>query len=710
MSTDPKIQRRNLIIQSAVAVLLLAVLAIFLGKGISRSLYDERKVLLSLSTSTATSVIDRNVESEWQVADMALNSVLYALEQSRRVESAVKFVESRHDFGEDYFFLVDSKGKYYCSDGAYGKLTDFGPFKPTAPDRQEYLSTLPHMDQRKTYMIYSQRLAVPMRTLTANGPVDILYFAYAQELTLIRNSLSKLFPGDINVFIYDADGTMLYKDFGIKLLIEGYNIYPKFKQSRIVYGEDPAEQVRKCRDREAFVVQLGIGDSDFYFCSSPLEMAGMSLAFIVQEKYISSLSGNSFIKVIIYIILIVLLIGGVMIAAIMMKIKRDSAVDKMKAKSEFLSNMSHDIRTPINGIMGVTTIAKGAVDNPDKMRECLDKIDGASHHLLSLINDVLDMSRIESGKTRMNPHPSDLRTVCDNCCSIIGGQLEGRDIRFVNDLQVQHTAVLADDLHLRQIFINILSNAVKFTKDGGSIWFRCIETGSDGTSATYRFEVEDTGIGMSSEFLGRIFEPFSQEHGGNRSTYKGTGLGMSIVKELVELMGGTIEVSSELGKGSLFVVTLPFELDKDAGLAVEDTVEEEPSAASIQGVKVLLVEDNELNIEIATELLRMSGAVVDTASDGREALDKFSSNAAGTYDIILMDVMMPEMNGLEATRAIRALDRTDAREIPIIAMTANAFDDDVRATAEAGMNAHLSKPIDITEVISTISSFMKQRI
>ena len=372
------------------------------------------------------------------------------------------------------------------------------------------------------------------------------------------------------------------------------------------------------------------------------------------------------------------------------------------AKSEFLAHMSHDIRTPINGIIGMTEIAHRHLDDTVKIEDCLNKIDLTSHHLLSLINDVLDMSRIESGMAEVNLAPMNMHRFIDNCGSIIMGQLHGRDLKFetvIGDLK--HPDVIGDELHTRQIMLNILGNAVKYTRDGGSITLEVTELEEFGQGmVTYRIVVSDTGIGMKPEYVKHIFEEFTQEDGGSRTTYAGTGLGMAITKDLVEILGGTIDVWSELNVGSRFTVEIPLRIDRS-----EKKTRIKATKNSIEGVKILLVEDNELNLEIAQELLEDAGAIVTTAENGQAAYDVFTSSPIGTFDIILMDIMMPIMNGYDATRAIRAFDRGDAGIIPIIAMTANAFDEDVRKSKQAGMNSHLSKPIDIASVIKTISDY-----
>lgn len=371
------------------------------------------------------------------------------------------------------------------------------------------------------------------------------------------------------------------------------------------------------------------------------------------------------------------------------------------AKTTFLSNMSHDIRTPINGIMGMVSIAKQEEMSP-KAASCIEKIDGASRHLLSLINDVLDMSRIESGKTVISFESLDIRTLIDNCSSIICGQLQNRDIEYIVEYDgIKNPYLLIDSLHLRQVLINILGNAVKFTPDGGKISFITTETESDGEYTELKFVISDNGCGMKPEFLDHIFEAFSQENGGSRAKYKGTGIGMAISKSLAELMGGTILVESELDVGSTFTVILPFKIDTVHEIQAPKTV------VSVKGTKVLLVEDNELNAEIAQSILEDEGIKVTLAENGRQAVETFESNPPGTFDIILMDIMMPEMNGYEATKAIRDLNREDAAAIPIFAMTANAFEEDKKAALEAGMNSHISKPIDFSVLLMEMGKFYK---
>ena len=377
------------------------------------------------------------------------------------------------------------------------------------------------------------------------------------------------------------------------------------------------------------------------------------------------------------------------------------------AKTTFLNHMSNDIRTPMNAIVGFTDIAMKR--KPDKeVEDCLKKIRQSSEYLMTLINDVLDISRIESGKLEYKPVLVDLRDMTDTVLSIARGYMENRDLNFsVSREELKNPYVMADELRIREVLLNIISNAVKFTKDGGTISFVAENCpGKDEHHLIVRYHIADTGIGMSEEFQTRIFDEFSQENNGARTSYKGTGLGMAIAKQYVDLMGGKIEVSSRQGVGSAFTVEIPL-------LIAEHVLTEEKEKLrkdiDLHGLHVLLAEDNDLNAEIAIALLEEKGMIVTRTTDGKSALTQFCNTVPGTFDLILMDIMMPEMNGYETTKAIRNLpDRPDGKEIPIIAMTANAFAEDVQAALKAGMDDHVAKPIDMSILISVITKYIEQ--
>lgn len=372
------------------------------------------------------------------------------------------------------------------------------------------------------------------------------------------------------------------------------------------------------------------------------------------------------------------------------------------AKTSFLSRMSHDIRTPLNGIIGLIRINDKHEDDKKLVKENRKKIMISANHLLSLINDILQMSKLEDGKVNLMHEAIDLHQLSKDVLDMIDLRASEAGITLEYERstdEMMYPYVYGSPLHLRQIFLNIYNNSIKYNMLGGRIItkVRCI--GMQDGIVTYQWTISDTGIGMNEEFLKHIFEPFAQEHSDARSIYKGTGLGMAIVKSLIDKMQGTIEVSSKEGVGSIFVITLPFEMADEA-----DVKKTEGSSAdgTIEGLSLLLAEDNELNAEIAELQLKEAGAEVTLVKDGQQAVDLFVEKPEGTFDAILMDIMMPVMDGLSATRAIRALNREDAKTIPIIAMTANAFAEDAKRSMDAGMNAHLAKPLDMKKVILTI--------
>lgn len=377
------------------------------------------------------------------------------------------------------------------------------------------------------------------------------------------------------------------------------------------------------------------------------------------------------------------------------------------AKSEFLSHMSHDLRTPINGILGMLDIIEKSQDNPEQQKECQKKIRMSTEHLLSLINDVLQVSKLESGRPVTTKEPFDLYDTLENCITLLSTRAEQEGIRMVlEEVDLQHSRLIGNPLHLKQILMNVMENAIKYNRPHGFVFIHVKEISCQGGIANYRFVIEDTGIGIGEDFQKRIFDPFTQENQGARTYYNGVGLGMSIVKKLIDEMKGIIEIDSEINKGSVFKITLPMQVDEAwSGKPVE---EERNIQNSIAGMRVLLVEDNELNREILEFLLGDAGAEVVTANDGKAAVDAFVASEQGTFDCVLMDLMMPVMSGYEAAREIRELERSDAKVVPIIALSANAFEEDVAMAKDAGMNEHLAKPVD-TEKLFKVMNRLRQR-
>ena len=373
------------------------------------------------------------------------------------------------------------------------------------------------------------------------------------------------------------------------------------------------------------------------------------------------------------------------------------------AKSEFLSHMSHDIRTPINGMMGMLDIAQAHLNNPEKMDLCLSKMRGAADQLLSLINDVLEMSKIETGSIQLVEEPFDMIRLLNGTLAVQEIIASEKSLTIEQDIEgaIEHPCVCGSPNYVRSILVNIISNAIKYTNPGGDIFVSARELSCDGEYVKFEFIVSDTGIGMSEEFAEHIFEPFTQEHAENRSSYQGTGLGMSIVKNLINKMKGTITLETKQGEGSTFTITLPVKLDT---VCFEET-ETEEEETSIEGMKILLVEDNDLNLEVAQYILEDAGAEIVVARNGLESVELFEQSESDSFDVILMDVMMPVMDGLTATKRIRKLKRKDARTVPVIAMTANVFNEDIIAAKEAGMNEHIAKPLDFDKLIHTLAKY-----
>ena len=372
------------------------------------------------------------------------------------------------------------------------------------------------------------------------------------------------------------------------------------------------------------------------------------------------------------------------------------------AKSEFLSHMSHDLRTPINGILGMLSIIEKSQDDPERQRDCRNKIRVSTEHLLSLVNDVLQFSKMDSGRTTEAEESFALRDILENSIALLDERAKERGIRLtLEEIDIQHGRVIGNPLYLQQILMNIIDNAIKYNHPQGAVFVQAKEMSCRGDTAEYQFVVEDTGIGIGEEFKKHIFEPFTQEHKSARTHYNGVGLGMSIVKQLVDQMKGHIEVESQIGSGSMFRITLPMQID---GVRDAQAVDEgQNETGTIDGMRVLLVEDNEINCEIIEFMLKDAGAEVVTANDGKEAVDAFAASAPETFDCVLMDLMMPVMSGYEAARVIRAMDRADAKTVPIIALSANAFDEDVAMAKDAGMNEHLAKPVDMGKMFRVMN-------
>ncbi|MBO2517970.1 MAG: hypothetical protein CW338_11995 [Clostridiales bacterium] len=630
--------------------------------------------------------------------------------------------------GEQVFaLLIDRRGNYYCSDGSKGHWTDVSSVLEATENNNIYIGTIPSQGADKQYIFFIKETDIKLDAM--KQPVRYILVAMNVEALSERLEVTS-FAGKGYTYIIRNDGRVIFRSRTGREPIKGYNVLKGLEDAEF-NRDDSLEKLTealangtntavsfKYDGKEYYVANQSVlteGWSILNFVESDALGAGMDVMRAETLKYISLVAAG----VLIIILLLVFALTWSArtrdkqererVKSLNEQLKRaaEAANSANQAKTSFLSNMSHDIRTPINGIMGMTAIAMKVQNNPPRTQDCLHKISSASNHLLSLINDVLDMSRIEQNRIVIAKEPVNLKTLLSDCGTIIRGQLNGRSVQYREIWPEELDGhVLGDELHLRQIFINILGNAVKFTPDGGTITAAAEKMAEHNGKLYFRFSFTDTGIGMKPEYIPKIFDAFSQEDNGSRTKYKGTGLGMAITKQFTELMGGTISVTSELNKGTCFTVEIPFEPDPDA-LKREEAAEEQQ--VSIRGLRIMLVEDNELNMEIGTELLEDEGAIVFPETDGGQALEAFRAHAPGTYDVILMDIMMPVMDGYETTKAIRSLpDRPDAKTVPIMAMSANAFEEDIQKSLSVGMNDHLSKPIELPKLLNALSRYSKK--
>ena len=707
----------RLVVALATAVIAICVLSITWFYGFLQDrLFAERQAFFTQFAEKTAENVDAAIDDFWHQNDMyqAYLEVVEPFDNESLIES-LAYCSNTISTGQATALAFTDDGSFYSSDGHTGWFGHDSSISLTqnAPARQTGIVNLPYESAENTYFLLLERLDDPFE-IPGCGP--IAYVALAIDVSSLQDLSAHGFGESCHTFFVTDTGRKLYQSSESHTFIEGYNILETVESSAEVIGGgtmgdllasfdsgDTTAFEINYRDEAWFVSFQTVAESQHHLVIfAPTDLIGNNAAVLSQV----SLWFLVFICVLLGLLFVVFIFSvRTMLRALGREARAADAASR--AKSEFLSYMSHDIRTPINGIMGMTSIAMRNEGDQAKMMDCLRKIDEASKHLLSLVNDVLDLSRIEQGRTAIAEEPVSLPALLEECASIVEGQLSTRNLNFTRDFSgISHPNVLSDELHLRQILINVLGNAVKFTPDGGSVVFRAWQEQIGNNRVRTVLQVKDSGIGMEKAYLEHIWEPFSQSRQGHCGAYEGTGLGMAITKRFVDMMGGVIEVESELGRGSVFTVTL--EMDVDDSLHVNASAQTAESD-SLGGMHVLLVEDKELNREIACEILERAGALVSCALNGQEALERFESSSAETFDVILMDVMMPVMNGLEATRAIRSSAHPDATSVPIIALTAHAFDEDVRKTAEAGMNSHISKPFDERHLINALACYRPQQ-
>lgn len=710
---------------SLAAVALLTVLAaagtLLFYRYMEDTLFAERNTNFIEISDKVTGIIEL-VVGHYEKAACSAENLLNRAGVSKRAELSGCLEEIRRclELERGLVLAFDAQSGLYASDGTVRIWRDAAMLS-NEDEIQEAATILEDRAEDITHILFIKKLDEPLTVEDAS----LTHVGLAVDISVFQDAFDpEMFRNQSHVYVVSPDGSRLYRHVCEGGFIDDYNLLSVLESCEFIHGGTVEDLRRNLLERSSGGYEFRYNGKRYFVAASSVAQTDWAVLTFVPMEVLGAGTSAFLNKAILYVsviaALVVLMMGLAMFTLLsrrsdrrviehqrhvneLLKGAADAANAANVAKSDFLSHMSHDIRTPINGIMGMTDIALKNLDDRSRVLDCLKKIEGSSGHLLSLVNDVLDMSRIESGKTRISHEPMDLRRTVEHCASIITGQLSGRDVELVEAYSpLVHPRVFGDELHLRQVLINILGNAVKFTPDGGKIYFRLQELDAEGNTARFRLEVEDTGIGMKPEFLPHIFEAFAQEDGGTRSTYTGTGLGMAITKKFVDLMGGTIAVESRVNVGTCFRLELPMEIDRRMQVEAETDVPE----MDLAGLRVLVAEDNELNLEIARYILENRGIEMVPAADGQEALEAFAASPPGFFDGILMDVMMPVMDGLASTRAIRALERGDAKTIPIVAMTANAYDEDKRRCLEAGMNAHLAKPVDEETLFRVLAQYI----
>ncbi len=710
-----------------ILVVAIVVGVFFMRNSLMKLTIEERSNQLEEMVTQIQANLDSGLQTHWNLV-AGLNNAAQGNHFKNSQDVSDNIVHMENDFRTDLYgcrvMLLDEQGTAYLSDGPAGIWYDVSHLLD-GEKRHTFVSETDTIDG--SFLVFSQELDSPITM--GEDHVRFTHIVLLKDIQTVKQYYTTTtYGGKAATYIIKKNGTLAYFDADSDDVIGARNIYKALEEAEYIQGRN-FDMVKEQLDRDGIVAaNILLNQTEYYYCLTALNNYDMTLMLLLPADCVAVSTMdmmNSAIRTgMIFISAMVLLILLAFFSLI--KVQRSSQMVKLEqetnkelnrlraaaetanaAKSTFLNNMSHDIRTPMNAIIGFTNIALKQNPKPE-VKACLDKISDSSEHLLALINDVLDISRIESGKVQYTPAPVDIAEVSESVLTIMYGYLSNRDITFQTELEEPNTRyVLTDAVRVREVLVNILGNAVKFTNDGGTVTYAVsYHPGEDDRHVNVRYRISDTGIGMSEDFVDHIFDEFSQEDLGARTQYKGTGLGMAITKRYVDLMGGTISVESRKGVGSTFTVELPMEIADSCEVKITDYA---VGKADLHGLKVLLAEDNDLNAEIAIVQLEELGMQITRAVDGKEAVRCFAENPQGTFDIILMDIMMPQMNGYEATKAIRSLDdRPDGRTIPIIAMTANAFAEDVQASLDAGMNGHLSKPIVMDEVVKTIARNLNQ--
>ena len=715
---------------------------------IQNLVYHERLNQMEEVTHQMFRSLEDVIDTHWSEVNVQCNYLYYTpLKTDTEFYRYLKKLSELSNYHERQIELVavDSDGHYYTENGGMGLLREMN-YLADSPQWVSYVSNSLTVDDSR--MVFLEQLSTPITLQSGEKEITLRYFGISQSMTQLNDYFRcDAYENNNSVYVLDDDGFKLFNANDTELL-KGHNVYTVLSRMSYLHGSSFAEAKERLDRTGSCYSNAVLDGTEYFYALKQMENAWWTLAFLVPAKYVAVNTQKlvTIVMVIIIVIAMVFSVITVFVGWFLLRQKQQqelqaekeanlrleqynihltqvndelrqaqdiaaealqSAERASKAKTDFLANMSHDIRTPMNAIIGITTLMKNELHQPEKLAEHLGKLENSGQLLLGIINDILDMSRIESGKTTLNEEKMKLSQQISQLDSIIRQQAGQRRQTFTVNTHLQHENVLADPNRLNRVLMNILSNAVKYTPTGGHIRFEVDELPRNEHYARYRFVVQDDGIGMSEAYQKTLFDPFTREEKSGTNKVQGTGLGMAITKSIVDLMGGSIGVESATGKGTRFEVVLEFPVDAEADTVPEAQVlpEEEEETSPLSGMKFLCAEDNAINAEILEMLLKANGASCTICSNGQEIVDAFASVKPGEYDMILMDVQMPVMDGLEATRRIRSGENPLGRIIPILAMTANAFLEDMQKSREAGMDEHLSKPVDIAALEQTVKRF-----
>ena len=731
-----------------VTVAVILTLFIMSQTYIQNLVYHERLNQMEEVTHQMFRSLEDVIDTHWSEVNVQCNYLYYTpLKTDTEFYRYLKKLSELSNYHERQIELiaVDSAGHYYTENGRMGLLRGM-KYLESAPQRVSYVSNSLTVDDSR--MVFLEKLSTPITLQSGEKEITLCYFGISQSMTQLNDYFRcDAYENNNSVYVLDDNGFKLFNANDTELL-KGHNVYTVLSRMSYLHGSSFAVAKERLDRTGSCYSNAVLDGTEYFYALKQMENAQWTLAFLVPAKYVA-VNTQKLVTIVMIIIIVIAMVFSVITVFVgwfLLRQKQQqelqaekeanlrleqynihltqvndelrqaqdiaaealqSAERASKAKTDFLANMSHDIRTPMNAIIGITTLMKNELHQPEKLAEHLGKLENSGQLLLGIINDILDMSRIESGKTTLNVEKMNLPQQISQLDSIIRQQAGQRRQTFTVNTHLQHENVLGDPNRLNRVLMNILSNAVKYTPTGGHIRFEVDELPRNEHYARYRFVVQDDGIGMSEAYQKTLFDPFTREERSGTNKVQGTGLGMAITKNIVDLMGGSINVESTTGKGTRFEVVLEFPVDAEADTVPEAQVlpEEEEETSPLSGMKFLCAEDNAINAEILEMLLEANGASCTICSNGQEIVDAFASVKPGEYDMILMDVQMPVMDGLEAARRIRSGENPLGRIIPILAMTANAFLEDMQKSREAGMDEHLSKPVDIAALEQTVKRF-----